>query len=538
VGPVGQQEAERTAAEGGVTDRVRSTVRRWVLYPFLLCPPAPRGLTNRAEPPAFERLAVVQSLSSAGDAMVAVALAGSIFFDVSARAAESKVALSLALTVAPFAVVGPLLGALVEPGKGARRTLIAGSAVGRAVCCLLMAFWVHSIALFPVAFFLLVFSKLYMVTRAALVPGTVDRPGQLVLANSKLSVGGSTTAMLAGALGAGLLNLFGAPGLLQLDIFVYLACALAATQLITEPASAPRSRSRPAALANTEVPGLSSELAPEGLPAPPGALVRPGPDNVATPERPPLLGLPPGGLQLAALSTAGLRAATGFVLFLLVFTFRRDSAALIWYGLALGASQAGNVVGALLAPRLRRIGREEWMLTASSVVVGAGALSAGLVDWGREWLVAVAIAAGIGLAASSGKLAFDSMVQRDVPSRVRPKSFARFESGFQLAWAFGSLLAVLVPMSLSAGFVAIGAVGLLGAVAFAGGSVRARRGTLPGWWPGAAPRPVTLVSPVTRAAPGRPATPLTATPAGAVAPPSRGTLYVPARGPARPPPPA
>jgi hypothetical protein len=112
-----------------------------------------------------------------------------------------------------------------------------------------------------------------------------------------------------------------------------------------------------------------------------------------------------------------------------------------------------------------------------------------LVEWGRHWAIAVLLAAGIGLAAGAGKLAFDSMVQRDVPSRVRGRSFARFESAFQLAWALGGLLAVLVPISLSNGFVAIGAIGLLGAVAFARGSVRARRGTLPAWWPGSAPRP-------------------------------------------------
>ena len=130
------------------------------------------------------------------------------------------------------------------------------------------------------------------------------------------------------------------------------------------------------------------------------------------------------------------------------------------------------------------------MLTASSIVVGAGALVAGLVDWGTHWTVAVGLAAGIGLAAGSGKLAFDSMVQRDVPSRVRGRSFARFESGFQLAWAIGSLLAVLIPMTLSTGFIAIGAIGLVGALAFAGGSIKARRGTLPAWFPGSAPRPV------------------------------------------------
>ena len=176
--------------------------------------------------------------------------------------------------------------------------------------------------------------------------------------------------------------------------------------------------------------------------------------------------------------------------FLLIFTFRRHGAAVIWYGLALGASQLGNIAGALVAPSLRRRAPEEWMLTGSSIVVGAGALVAGLVDWGTHWTVAVGLAAGIGLAAGSGKVAFDSMVQRDVPSRARARSFARFESGFQLAWAIGGLLAVLIPMTLSTGFVAIGAIGLVGALAFAGGSTRARRGTLPAWFPGSAPRPV------------------------------------------------
>jgi len=466
---VGHERAEEDGAAAGVDQAggLGVVLRRLASYPYRLNPDGYSGVGDADEGrSSFARLAVVQGLSAAGDAMLAVALAGSIFFNVSARAAESRVALSLALTVAPFAVVGPLLGALVEHGKGGRRSIIAASALGRATCCFLMAYWAHSVVLFPIAFFSLVFSKLYMVTKAAVVPGTVDRPQHLVLANSKLAVGGSATGLVAGGLAVGLLDIFGTPGLLRCAIAVYLACAWSATRLLVAPSS-PVGRGTDQPRARVEEP--------------------------ASPEPAPV-GLPPGGLQLAAVATGGLRAATGFVFFLLVFTFRRDSAPLIWYGIALGASQVGNVVGALLAPRLRRRGREEWMLTASSLVMGLGALGTGLVNWGREWLVAVALSAGIGLAASAGKLAFDSMVQRDVPSRVRAKSFARFESGFQLAWAFGSLLAVLVPMSLSAGFITVGGVGLLGAVAFAGGSVRARRGTLPKWWPGAAPRPVARAS--------------------------------------------
>ena len=469
---------------GGWLPRVLATARRWGYYPYWL---PVEGQTNEPgrRDTAFRRLATVHGLSSAGDALVAIALAGSVFFDVSARAAESRVALSLGLTVAPFLVVGPLLGPLVERARGGRRAIVVGSAIGRAICCFLMAYWVHSLALFPVALFTLIFSKLYMVTKAALVPGAVSAPGQLVLANSKLSVGGSAAGIIAGGAGAGVLALVGSPGLLRCDIAVYLGCAWAATRLRNANVPLPQAGLVPGTA--TALALASPDLVPPGLapPAPAPAL--------ATTSGPPSLraavGLPPGGLQLAAVATAALRFSTGFVTFLLVFTFRRGSAALIWYGLALGASQLGNVSGALLAPRLRKRAPEEWMVTGSSVVVGAAALGAGVINWGKHWAVAVVLAGGIGLAAGAGKLAFDSMVQRDVPSRLRARSFARFESAFQLSWAIGSLLAVLVPMTLSEGFIAIGIVGLLGAVAFAGGSVKARRGTLPAWWPGSAPRP-------------------------------------------------
>jgi len=442
--------------------------------------------------------------------MVAVALAGSIFFNVNVNVAQSRVALSLALTVAPFAIVGPLLGPLVERARGGRRAIVMSSAVGRAVCCFFMAYWAHSLALFPVAFFTLVFSKLYLVTKAALVPGAVDRPEQLVLANSKLSVGGSAAGIVAGGVGVGLLNWLGAPGLLRLDIAAYMACAWGAARLTGArtsaagaPARAPEGpfppptrpgppSHRPGTLLGPLPASTSAASGAAGTgPAPAG---QPGP----TGRGPVVSRLPPGGLQLAALATAGLRSCVGFVTFLLVFTFRRSSAPIIWYGAALAASQIGNVAGALLAPKLRRKAPEEWMLTASSVVIGAAALGAGLISWGRHWALAVLLAGGIGLAAGSGKLAFDSMVQRDVPSRVRARSFARFESGFQLAWAVGSLVAVLVTMTLSDGFIAIGIIGLLGALLFAGGSVKARRGTLPTWFPGSAPRPASAGKPTRR----------------------------------------
>ncbi|HTT58609.1 MAG TPA: hypothetical protein VMF33_01060, partial [Acidimicrobiales bacterium] len=119
---------------------------------------------------AFGRLALVHVIMMAGDTLVTVSLAGSLFFSVSPTEAKGKVLLYLLLTIAPFAVVSPLLGPLIDRSANGRRLLVAFSAGVRAVLCILMAEHLNSLWLFPLAFLLLVSSKLYVVTRGALVP--------------------------------------------------------------------------------------------------------------------------------------------------------------------------------------------------------------------------------------------------------------------------------------------------------------------------------------------------------------------------------
>jgi len=68
---------------------------------------------------AFGRLALVHVLMMAGDTLVTVSLAGSLFFSVSPTEAKGKVLAYLLLTIAPFAVVSPLLGhSLTSPPTG------------------------------------------------------------------------------------------------------------------------------------------------------------------------------------------------------------------------------------------------------------------------------------------------------------------------------------------------------------------------------------------------------------------------------------
>ena len=119
---------------------------------------------------AFGRLALVQVAMLAGDTLVTISLAGSLFFSISPKAAEGKVLLYLLLTVAPFAVVSPLLGPAIDRSRGARRAVVFAAAAGRIVLCLLMATNLNTLWLFPEAFCVLVLSKLYLVTLGALVP--------------------------------------------------------------------------------------------------------------------------------------------------------------------------------------------------------------------------------------------------------------------------------------------------------------------------------------------------------------------------------
>src|SRR5437667_8109139 len=80
----------------------------------------------------LDAYALVHMASAAGDALVALALADSVFFSLKPGAARTHVALYLGLTMAPLAVAGPLLVPLLDRG-GFRRLISFVSAAGRCV---------------------------------------------------------------------------------------------------------------------------------------------------------------------------------------------------------------------------------------------------------------------------------------------------------------------------------------------------------------------------------------------------------------------
>lgn len=401
---------------------------------------------------AFGRLALVHVIMMAGDTLVTVSLAGSLFFSVSPTEAKGKVLAYLLLTIAPFAVVSPVLGPLIDRSANGRRVLVAVSASARALLCWSMAQHLNSLWLFPEAFLVLVSSKLYVVTRGALVPemartdqfrehaatvGSAGWPGDggdlesgYAGFNAQLTLLGTAIGLVAGAVGAGLLKSVGAPSVLFTAAAVFLLGVVASLRLqrpvkivrdaLTNQSQFERDRQALEPLSHVEV---------------------------------------AWGLMAAAL----MRFGAGFATFLLAFGLRRVHAGLGWYAVALGLTGVGSLAGLSFVTRLRSRLSEPALLLMALGATGIGALVASQ----RSLLVAQVILAGwIGLWGAVAQPSFDAITQRYVAPGAQGRTFARFAVRQQLLWVLGALVPVATTLSFPVGDQILSFVLIVGALAF------------------------------------------------------------------------
>jgi hypothetical protein len=394
-------------------------------YPFRLRPPEQPLAWN-----GFGGLAAVNNLSSAGDALVAVALAGSIFVSVPLTAARGRTALGLVCTLLPFLVVAPLIGPLTDRVRAGPRLVIFLAGLGRVAACVMIAAWLQSLMLFPAAFLYLVCSKTHAVARASLVPVVVNSPHGLVQANAKLAAGSSLVSSCGALVGTLLYRLLGSDSVLAVASLVFAAAALAV------------------------------DLLPHTRPLQPLA--------DATPCRRGRL-IPPAAVTRVGAAMAGLRAMSGFLTALVIFALRQQHAPLVWYGAVGVAAVAANFGGALLAPWARRFGAERRLVAASSLLVGLTALAVTQLPDLRRRAGALILGIVVGFAASIAKTAFDAIVQKEIPPLQRATLFARLEAIFQSCWVLGALIPTLAAIPLLPGFITVATVVLLtGAVAATG----------------------------------------------------------------------
>jgi hypothetical protein len=439
-----------------------------------------RVLGARGSGRPLDRLAWVHAISTLGDALVAVALAGTLFFAVPVAAARPRVALYLLLTVAPFAVVAPLLGRLLDGRSGAGRLALFTAMALRAALAALAVARTQSLLLYPLAFGLLVCSRAHGISRTAMVPELADPTGEPD--GSRPAEAGGPRAGEAGGPRAGEAggSRLGRPGvwpdLVAVNGRMARVAALGGTAGALLGVGLDRLLGGGAVLWAAAITFTAGAVLALSLPAPrrrrerdPGAASRRDPMD----RRAARLARPPGRVRLARTANTCVRAVGGFTLFLLAFELRRQGVGTAGLGLLLAGVGVGGVIGAFLLPRAARLVREDGLMAG-------GLLLCGTTAWllaGRVGVVPAAVgglAMGAGIAAA--RLGFESIVQREVPPPARGTAITRAETTFQLAWVGGAVLPVAFPLPTTPSLLAAAVACLAAATTYTVGLLRLGRG--------------------------------------------------------------
>ncbi|RJL33153.1 MFS transporter [Bailinhaonella thermotolerans] len=361
-------------------------------------------------------LTAVQSL---GDALVTVSLAGTLLFGLPVDEARGPVALYLLLTMIPFAIVAPFVGPALDRLRSGRRFVIAGTLVARGLLCWGMASAVQyedAITLFPAAFGVLVLSKAYGVSRAAVMPSLLPADIALVTANSRVALASLVAAGVGAPVAAGLSAWIGPEWTLRLAMVVFLAGGFYAVRL-------------PPHVDSPDAPAVEPRGSRKGKWR---TLLNVGP-VVAESLR----------------ANAAIRVYSGFLVFFLIFLVRDKHLPGLDQPVTLGVLVAAAGMGALLGTATGALIRSRTPHVIVLLTLGLAAVATGVAAWFFGLWAAVAVAVVAAFAQALGQLALDAIVQHEIGEEVRSSTFGVSEALLQIAWVFGGLVGLV--FSLFAG---------------------------------------------------------------------------------------
>ncbi|QIB45095.1 MFS transporter [Streptomyces aureoverticillatus] len=394
------------------------------------------------------KLIELHAVNGAGDVMITIALASTVFFSVPTDEARGRVALYLAITMAPFTLLAPVIGPLLDRLPHGRRAAMAGAMLARALLALTLSGAVVSggLELYPAALGVLVASKAYGVVRSAVVPRLLPPGFSLVKANSRVTLSGLLATGVAAPVGAGLQAL-GARWPL------YGACALfvAGTVLsFTLPHKVDSAKGEAKALLAADEEHLHLVSARDR-------------EDTSRRKRLGLRTVGPAVTHGLAVNAAQ-RGLSGFLIFFLAFMLREHplggQSAAVSLGIVAIAAGVGNAIGTAVGAWLKTRAPELIIVTVVAVVLGVAVCAA--LFYGPVGIASLAAVAGFAQALS--KLSLDAMIQRDVPESVRTSAFARSETLLQMAWVVGGGIGIALPLNGTLGLwvaAAIIAVGWL-----------------------------------------------------------------------------
>jgi MFS family permease len=366
-------------------------------------------------------------MNYAADAAMAVALANTLFFSAASAESKTKVALYLLITVAPFALIAPVIGPLLDRIQRGRRLALAASCVLRIVLSVVMALNFDNWLLYPAALGSMVLSKSFTVLKSAITPRVLPPEITLSKTNARMTVFGLAAGAVFGAFAAGFAKVFGSPGALW---FTAALCLVNAWLCMKIPSWVE--------VTEGEVPAtLRSRSAKQPMSR---------------------------HIVVALWANGSIRMLTGFLTLFAAFVVRAETEGdavrqLLLLGVIAGAAGAGSFLGNAIGAR-QTFGKPDEV----AIACVATALAATIVAAALPGLVTAAIVGLLGATASSlAKVSLDAVIQDDLPEESRASAFGRSETILQLAWVFGGALGVLLPATFWVGFLVLAvllAVGL------------------------------------------------------------------------------
>ncbi len=399
---------------------------------------ATRRLTHAqgADRTGLGRLIELTAAHSAGDALVTVALAGALLFRLPVGQARGQVAAYLLVTMLPFTVVAPFVGPVLDRLRSGRRYIMAGTLLARGLLCWGMAGAVHTsdaVTLFPSALAVLVLSKAYNVSRAAIMPSLLPADIPLVTANARVALFALVSAGAGAGLATGLSAAAGPDWVLRAAAPLFLLCGVFAVRL-------PRHVDAPDPEEDEPRPRWRTLL---GL----GPDVNRGPDMNRGPGARPGVGSLVGSAVGEAMgANAAIRVQSGFLVFFLLFLVQdghlRGPGPTVALALLAAAAGVGGLAGAAAGSWTRSRSPQLTVLaTLALATVATVAAAFVFTIW-----TAAAVALVGAFAQGLGKLAFDAIVQREIGEEVRSSAFGVAETLLQIAWVSGGLLGLVLSL--------------------------------------------------------------------------------------------
>lgn len=443
----------------------------------------------------------------AADAAMAVALANTLFFSAATGEDRTGVALYLLITIAPFALIAPLIGPLLDRLQTGRRIALATSFGLRVALAILLVFEFDTWVLYPAALAMMVLSKSFTVLKSAATPRLVPPGMDLVRVNARLTIWGLIGgSIVAGATAAGIAWLFGSAGALWFAAVIavggaYLSMRIPAWVEVTEgevettltylhspaeeqahtrvlalgpggPATKPDHDPIPPADTTAAASNETAARSPRGwwrrrkdragTPVPaPGDPLDDSSDVEPRKRRQPL-----GRDVLTGLWGNGtIRILTGFLTLFTAFVAKAHTdheplqqAAML--GMVGAGAAIGNFTGNFVGSRVKPVKPSRTVVLCAGAVT-VGAIVAALADT----ILAVAALAVVAAGASAlAKVSLDAALQEDLPVESIASGFGRSETVLQLSWVLGGAMGVLLPTEFWIGFACVSAILTIGFV--------------------------------------------------------------------------